>query len=113
MKAVMLVGVVSIVALASEKARTSNEDCAPVRLRDTSVETVGRPFALQYSLWSDGATKTRWVYLPPGTSIDARNDDNWEFPVGTRFWKEFAFNGRKVETRMLWKTSASRWIAAS
>ncbi|MDX1518428.1 MAG: hypothetical protein R3288_16385, partial [Woeseiaceae bacterium] len=24
----------------------------------------------QYPLWSDGAIKKRWLYLPPGTSID-------------------------------------------
>ena len=109
----LLVGVVAVVALGSAGVRTSSDECAPERLRDTQLETLGRPFAPQYSLWSDGATKRRWVYLPPGSTIDARNDDNWEFPVGTRFWKEFAFNGRKVETRMLWKASASRWIAAS
>jgi hypothetical protein len=53
------------------------------------------------------------VYLPPGTTIDARDDERWEYPVGTRFWKEFSFDGRKVETRMLWKTSTERWIAVS
>ena len=35
------------------------------------------------------------------------------FPVGTRFWKEFTFNGRKVETRFLWRASAGRWIFAT
>ena len=57
--------------------------------------------------------KTRWVFLPPGTTIDARDDRAWDFPVGTRFWKEFTFNGRKVETRMLWKATAAKWVAAS
>ena len=32
-------------------------------------------FSPQYSLWSDGATKTRWMRLPKGTFIDARNPD--------------------------------------
>jgi len=31
------------------------------------------------------------------------------FPVGTRFWKEFSFHGRKVETRLLWRASATAW----
>ena len=48
-----------------------------------------------------------------GSAIDVANANDWEFPVGTRFWKEFTFNGRKVETRMLWKAAETRWIAAS
>ena len=95
---------------------------APARLSGTGLYLSGRPgvvdernrpFTPQYPLWSDGAVKTRWVFLPPGTTIDTRDDDAWDFPVGTRFWKEFTFNGRKVETRMLWKASAASWIAAS
>ncbi len=57
-------------------------------------------FSPQYPLWSDGATKTRWMRLPKGTFIDARNPDVWRFPVGTRFWKEFRF-GRRAETRFI------------
>jgi hypothetical protein len=71
-----------------------------------------RPFSPQYPLWSDGARKTRWVLLPPGTHIDASDVDAWEFPDGTRFWKQFEFSGRKVETRMLWKTGGE-WVFAT
>ena len=70
------------------------------RRRDRSAN---RPFAPQYPLWSDGADKRRWVRLPDGAAIDTRNLNHWDFPVGTRFWKEFEFGGRKVETRMLVK----------
>src|SRR5688500_16308576 len=66
-----------------------------------TVDPQNRPFSPQYPLWSDGAQKARWVRLPAGTAIDAADIDRWDFPVGTRFWKEFAFNGRKVETRFL------------
>jgi cytochrome c553 len=95
---------------------------APARLSETglyvpgrvgTVDARNRPFSPQYPLWSDGATKTRWVFLPPGTTIDTRDDAAWEFPVGTRFWKEFCFDGRKVETRMLWKATAAQWVAVS
>ena len=61
------------------------------------------PFAPQYPLWSDGATKLRWLFLPRGSSIDASNVDTWKFPVGTRLWKEFRFN-RRAETRFIERT---------
>ena len=41
-------------------------------------------FAPQYPLWSDGTSKRRWIYLPPGAAIAASKVDAWEFPVGTR-----------------------------
>ena len=70
-------------------------------------------FLPQYPLWSDGLTKRRWVFLPRGTSIDATSELAWEFPVGTKFWKEFSLNGRKIETRMSWKSSPTHWEMAS
>jgi hypothetical protein len=62
-------------------------------------------------LWSDGAVKTRWISLPPGADggrlpIDTSNMDEWTFPVGTKFWKEFALGGKRIETRLLWKIGA-------
>jgi hypothetical protein len=54
-------------------------------------------------LWSDGAVKTRWAYLPPGVPIDTSNMDEWVFPGGTKFWKQFVVNGVFIETRMLHK----------
>jgi hypothetical protein len=95
---------------------------APQRLSETGLYAAGRPgvidpanraFAPQYPLWSDGAAKARWIFLPPGTAIDASDNADWAFPVGTRFWKEFSFNGKKVETRFIWRASADRWIFAT
>jgi hypothetical protein len=100
----------------------SQEPCAPALLRETGLYEASRPgaiargvrqFSPQYPLWTDGATKARWIYLPPGTSIDTTIPGDWVFPVGTRFWKEFSFNGRKVETRFIWRASADQWIFAS
>ena len=90
----------------------------PARLSETglyadagtlAVDPRNRPFAPQYPLWSDGAVKRRWVRLPDGATIDTRDVNRWNFPVGTRFWKEFEFGRRRVETRMLVKTAADRW----
>jgi cytochrome c553 len=77
------------------------------------IDPLNRPFSPQYPLWSDGATKKRWIRLPQGAAIDGSNVSRWEFPVGTKFWKEFSFDGRKVETRLLWRVSAKRWVFAS
>ncbi len=77
------------------------------------IDPRNRPFSPQYPLWSDGAEKSRWVRLPEGATIDARNIDRWDFPAGTRFWKEFRFGGRKVETRLLRKNGDGSWTFAS
>jgi cytochrome c553 len=77
------------------------------------VDPRNRPFSPQYPLWSDGAGKSRWVRLPEGAAIDVRDVDRWDFPVGTRFWKEFTFGGRRVETRFLHKDGPASWTFAS
>lgn len=65
-------------------------------------------FEPQYPLWSDGASKRRWIRLPAGTSIDASDPDHWVFPVGTRLWKEFAHD-RRIETRYAEKLADGSW----
>ncbi len=87
---------------------------APACLEDTGFDEVAKqPFSPQYPLWSDGAAKARWVYLPEGSTIDTSEPGDWKFPVGTKFWKQFTFKGRKVETRFLWRASATEWIFAT
>ncbi|HEX6163782.1 MAG TPA: hypothetical protein VFZ31_10470 [Vicinamibacterales bacterium] len=77
------------------------------------IDSRNRTFSPQYPLWSDGATKRRWVRLPEGSMINVADLANWELPVGTKFWKEFSFNGRKVETRFLWQVKKNHWVFAS
>ncbi|MEY4514863.1 MAG: hypothetical protein RLZZ450_6985, partial [Pseudomonadota bacterium] len=66
----------------------------------------------KYALWSDGADKRRWVRLPPGTSIDTSDMDYWKFPPGTKIWKEFAKDGKVLETRYMAKygTDGMDWM---
>lgn len=61
-----------------------------------------------YKLWSDGAQKRRWLRLPPGTTIDTSDMDHWSFPIGTMVWKEFALEGRLLETRLLARLGPER-----
>jgi Planctomycete cytochrome C len=93
----------------------------PPHLRDTGLYAEGSntqidhrniAFSPQYPLWSDGTTKRRWIYLPPGATIDASRPDAWEFPRGTRLWKEFSF-GRKVETRFIERQADGSWQFAT
>ena len=57
----------------------------------------------RFELWSDTATKRRWIYLPPGTQIDTTDMDYWKFPVGTKLWKEFTRDNKRIETRYIVK----------
>jgi cytochrome c553 len=76
------------------------------------VSGAVRPWVPQYPLWSDGGAKERWIHLPRGTQIDTSDMDRWVFPVGTRIWKEFTFEGRRVETRLTEKVAAPADLAS-
>ncbi len=69
-------------------------------------------YSPQYPLWTDGAAKSRWIYLPPGKAIGAASPDAWVFPVGTKLWKEFSW-GREVETRYMERVADGSWIYAT
>jgi uncharacterized repeat protein (TIGR03806 family) len=77
-------------------------------------------------LWSDGATKERFISLPPGARIHvlgcaaesadcadpdlAEGDDGqFQLPVGTVLVKSFSVGGRRVETRLLMRRTALAW----
>jgi hypothetical protein len=80
-----------------------------------TLATGVRPFRPEFALWSDGASKQRWVFLPAGATIDTRDMNNWRFPVGTKFWKEFREGDKPVETRLLEKLGAGdgEWLSIS
>lgn len=79
-----------------------------------------RGYTPSFALWSDGAEKRRWIWLPPGAVLDTSDMDAWIFPRGTKVWKEFRRDGVRVETRMLekfgdgdadWSMIAYAWTA--
>jgi hypothetical protein len=93
-------------------------DGLPAELRCTGLYSdwankVLAPGVMPYTpgvvLWSDGAAKTRWLWLPPGTKIDTTDMDEWVFPVGTKIWKQFAVGSKIIETRLIWKQPDSSW----
>lgn len=72
-----------------------------------------REYEPAFALWSDGAEKRRWLYVPRGARIDSSDIDHWQFPVGTVAFKEFSRDGRRIETRMIARISASAyWMGA-
>jgi hypothetical protein len=78
---------------------------------EIASETLGprvKEFKPQFELWTDGAEKRRWVHIPEGTVIDTSYTDEWQFPVGTKIWKEFSRDGVRVETRLIEKLPPER-----
>jgi uncharacterized repeat protein (TIGR03806 family) len=67
------------------------------------------PYDLQAPLWSDGASKSRWLSLPELGSIVAADDAPWLVPAGTVLIKHFELAlderqpeaRRRLETRLL------------
>lgn len=59
-------------------------------------------FEPQFALWSDGAVKSRWLYLPEcERKVDSTLMNLWSFPVGTYAFKEFVVDGKRIETRFV------------
>lgn len=68
-------------------------------------------FTPHYKLWTDGALKRRWILLPAGTQVDTTNMAHWRFPIGTKVWKEFAYDDNgfvRMETRLIERTGPDR-----
>lgn len=73
------------------------------------------PYDINTPLFSDYASKYRFVWMPPGRSAQYRDDGPFEFPVGSILVKTFAFpvdgrtTERLVETRLLLHAK-SGWV---
>jgi uncharacterized repeat protein (TIGR03806 family) len=77
------------------------------------------PYDLNTPLWSDGALKFRYLFLPPREPARYREEGAFEFPVGAVLIKTFAYpadmrrdtqNLRLLETRLLIR-DAEGWTA--
>lgn len=99
-------------ALAAQPPRTLVDTGLYADPTTFAIRADALEFAPQYPLWTDGASKRRWIVLPEGAHIDASSPDAWRFPVGTKLWKEFAF-GRRVETRYMELGADGAWAYAS
>ncbi len=68
------------------------------------------PYRLQTPLWSDGAEKLRFVYVPAGAKAQAQGEGLLNLPVGSALVKTFKLEGRLIETRVLLHR-ADGWVA--
>lgn len=73
------------------------------------------PYELNTALYSDGADKLRYIYLPDGEQMSdpGANDERGgllDLPVGSAIIKTFAFGDRYIETRVLLHR-ADGWLA--
>jgi uncharacterized repeat protein (TIGR03806 family) len=58
------------------------------------------PYDVISDLWSDGATKERYLALPNQSTINLDSDGDFGLPVGTVLVKHFKLDGKFVETRL-------------
>ena len=88
----------------------AKEDSLPDTLSETGLyaDIISKTIAddmlhyvPQFQLWSDAADKERWAYIPGGQTIDSADMNNWSVPVGSRFFKEFSIDGKRIETRLI------------
>ena len=72
------------------------------------------PFETKVTLWSDGLTKQRYIFVPSNGKItlDAASG-RLAFPVGTIAIKHFANGSTPVETRILARQSSGHWLMAA
>ena len=69
------------------------------------------PYELNTALYSDGADKLRYIYLPDGARMrDAGEGGLLDLPVGSAIIKTFAFGDKYIETRLLLHR-ADGWLA--
>ena len=72
------------------------------------------PYELNTPLYSDGADKLRFIYVPNGEKIETDGEGLLQFPVGSALIKTFAFGEgqerRLIETRVMLHR-AEGWVA--
>ncbi|MBX3204659.1 MAG: PQQ-dependent sugar dehydrogenase [Labilithrix sp.] len=74
------------------------------------------PYDINVELWSDGATKNRFIVLPTGTTLEVMADGTIELPPGGLTIKTFFEDGERklpIETRFLGRHGNGEWVAAS
>ena len=68
------------------------------------------PYGVNAALWSDGASKERWLAVPDGKSIGVSDvDGDFDFPSGSVLVKTFSLGGKRIETRLFMRHDDGGW----
>jgi mono/diheme cytochrome c family protein len=86
------------------------------------------PYSVRSPLWSDGATKERFVRIPDGMKMHALDcavdvdeckapgeggigaeEGHWILPIGTVLVKSFSVEGKRIETRLFMRRTSLAW----
>jgi len=70
-------------------------------------------YSVNSPLWSDGAEKDRWLFVPEGAKIGVLPDGDLELPPGSVAVKTFTVGGKIVETRLLVREDDGGWAGYS
>lgn len=70
-------------------------------------------YTVNSPLWSDGASKDRWLYVPEGAKVGVLADGDLEIPNGSVAVKTFSIGGKKIETRLFVRYADSTWAGYS
>lgn len=108
-------------------AKADGSTAFPLKLADTgcfsSIDLrTPAPGVIAYEvaspLWSDGASKRRWLAIPDNAMMTRSGPDDITMPPGSVLLKEFSLDGRVLETRILarrldgvWGAGTYRWNA--
>ena len=75
--------------------------------------STSEPYEVNTRLWSDGATKERWINVPNGETITVTDTHDWEFPIGTVLVKNFSVQDQLLETRLFMRHDDGDWAGYS
>jgi hypothetical protein len=108
----------------------SGESPMPATITDIglfSENDINKPsyrlveYDVRVPLWSDGAKKKRFIYLPAGKTLSFETSKNpsyqsFTYPIGTTFVKHFAVDDGKnapIETRIITLKDNNKWAFAT
>ncbi|MBX3204834.1 MAG: PQQ-dependent sugar dehydrogenase [Labilithrix sp.] len=66
-------------------------------------------YSVNSPLWSDGADKERWLFVPEGKKIGVGPDGDFDVPPASVAVKTFTVGGKRIETRLFVRYDDGGW----
>ncbi|MDF2693357.1 MAG: hypothetical protein K0S65_1740 [Labilithrix sp.] len=70
-------------------------------------------YTVNSPLWSDGAQKDRWLFVPAGKKVSVEADGHFDVPTGSVAVKTFTLGGKRIETRLFVRYDDGGWAGYS